>query len=125
MADVGDWQRVAAAVRDRRASLRWTQQQAAERAGISLANWGVVEAAGRTSYRPSTLRGICIALRWSTDSIDRILRGEEPIEVPDDVPHGVSYRQVDGRVNPETVSLTERLADLAGELARRAREGRL
>jgi DNA-binding XRE family transcriptional regulator len=60
--------------------LKITQQEAAVLAGVSLASWNKIET-GRQD--PATLsirnkRGMCAALGWSPDSIDRILRGEEP-----------------------------------------------
>jgi transcriptional regulator with XRE-family HTH domain len=120
-----DWRQVGDAVRTRRLQLGLTQERAAELAGpsVSYATWRVLERVGRDAYREATLIGVCAALRWSMDSIDRILRGQPPIETPEDVPQGLSYRVVDAP--EETVALIDRLGELVAELGRRAREGRL
>lgn len=77
------WDRVAVAVRNRRDILNLTQEEAAELTDgrVSTPNWRVVEAAGRLSYRRPTLLGVCSALEWTPDSIERILRGQEPVIV--------------------------------------------
>lgn len=115
------WEAVGHAVRERRLALGFRQRQAAALANVSDTTWGNVENARASSFDEMTKAGVARALRWSVDSIDRILRGEEPIEMPDEIPDGVTYR----RQSTDTVELTERLAELAGELARRAREGQL
>lgn len=73
-----DWEAVAAAVERRRLALGLTQRQAAERGSVAIQTWNLIEGGGRTSYRALTIAGVCRALGWSDDSIDRILRGEEP-----------------------------------------------
>jgi transcriptional regulator with XRE-family HTH domain len=79
-----DWTAVAEQVRARREFLRLTQEQAAAATekDVSTANWSVIERGGRTSYRNATLKGVCRVLDWTPDSIDRILRGEEPVVMP-------------------------------------------
>lgn len=70
------------AIRNRREELRLTQEEAAAAAGISASAWRSIEARGHTSLRPSTARGVAEALRWTPDSVDRILAGGEPEEEP-------------------------------------------
>ena len=51
------WKRVGHAVRNQRLHLGWTQQEASERAGVSLATWRLIESAGRDRYQDLTIRG--------------------------------------------------------------------
>ena len=63
------WTRVGDAVKDRRLALGWTQQEAADRAGVSLATWRLIELAGRGARsRSSPSAG------WSGDSAGRSAR---------------------------------------------------
>ena len=73
-----DYQRLGDQVRDRRNAIGLKQHQAAERAGISLPVWGVVERAERTRYRKSTFRAVERALGWASGSVEAILAGGEP-----------------------------------------------
>ena len=70
---------LAAVVRDRRLELGFTQEQAAGLAEhVSLPNWQAIEGAKRDNIRDRTARGICRALGWSPDSIERITDGLAP-----------------------------------------------
>ena len=64
------------AVRDQRLHVGWTQQEAAERAGVSLATWRLIESGGRDRYQELTVRGVTRCLGWPADAFDRILDGE-------------------------------------------------
>ena len=77
------WERVGHAVRNQRLHLGWTQQEAAEHAGVSLATWRLVEAAGRDRYQDLTMRGVCRAFGWPIDTFTTILTGGEPPELVD------------------------------------------
>ena len=77
------WERVGHAVRNQRLHLGWTQQEAAEHAGVSLATWRLVEAAGRDRYQELTMRGVCRAFSWPIDAFATILAGDEPPELVD------------------------------------------
>lgn len=114
------WRRVATAVKERRLALDLTQEAAAELGGksISSASWRVIEAAGRPKYRAATLLGVCTALEWTSDSIDRVYGGQEPIIV-------ASAAEMSGPWSVDTIEVIERLGELTQELVRRAREGRL
>jgi transcriptional regulator with XRE-family HTH domain len=72
------WERVGRAVRDRRLHLGWTQQEAADHSGVSLATWRLVELGGRDRYQDLTLRGVSKALGWPNDAMDNILAGGDP-----------------------------------------------
>ncbi len=69
------WKRVAQAVKDRRLHLGWTQQEASDRAGVSLATWRLIESAGRDRYQDLTVRGVSRALGWSANTFDIIVAG--------------------------------------------------
>jgi transcriptional regulator with XRE-family HTH domain len=81
------WQRVGHAVRNQRLHLGWTQQEAAERANVSLATWRLIESGGRDRYQDLTVRGVCRAFGWPTDAFTTILEGgEAPAVESDDRP---------------------------------------
>ncbi len=79
-----EWQRVGDAVKDRRLTLGWTQQEAADRSGVSLATWRLIELAGRDRYQELTLRGMLRGLGWPLDAVDQ-LRAGGPAPGPDEV----------------------------------------
>lgn len=72
--------RLAEAVRERRIRLRLTQDAAARAAGVSTPTWRAVEGGQRDSLRPATARGVSEALRWTPDSVDRVLAGGTPTD---------------------------------------------
>lgn len=113
MTDDG-WRKVAAAVKARRLELGLTQEEAAEVAGksVSYANWRVIEKARRGSYRPATVLGVCSALDWTSDSIDRIRDGLPAIVLP------ATGFEDDG----EIATLVDQLINLATEIGRRVAE---
>lgn len=71
------WGRVAETVKRRRTDLGLSQRLASERAGISPTTWGSLEK-HCNPVDDLTRAGMCRALGWSSDSIDRILTGLEP-----------------------------------------------
>lgn len=75
-----EWARVGQEVRTRRESLDLTQKAAALAAGLSDTTWLVLESGKPVSARSGRLA--CKALGWSSDSIDRLLRGEEVEPAP-------------------------------------------
>jgi transcriptional regulator with XRE-family HTH domain len=77
---VADWTRVGQYVRRRREDKGLTQQEAtvASDGGVSVATWRNIETATNPPFRRSSLLAVCRVLDWTSDSIDRILRGEEP-----------------------------------------------
>src|SRR3954447_6799488 len=72
------WERVGHAVRNQRLHLGWTQQEASEHAGVSLATWRLIEAAGRDRYQDLTMRGVCRAFGWPNDTFPALLAGAQP-----------------------------------------------
>lgn len=79
------WERVAAAVNARMTDLGMHQQvDLVERSGLSDATvrvfmTGVLRDGGPPGKASKSK--LCDALGWSTDSIDRLLAGEEPVEL--------------------------------------------
>jgi transcriptional regulator with XRE-family HTH domain len=105
-----DWDHVATAIRSRRIAEGRTQQEMAERAGVSLATWRLLETAGRTRYQDLTLRGVTRALGWGPDAIERLLAGEDP------GPQGESLRHERTTEDPEVpVGLARRWGQLTGD----------
>lgn len=72
------WHVVGAAIRARREELGLSQKAAAEAGGLSEPTWSTIERSASDSYRRQTVVGVCRALGWTLDSIDRLLAGEEP-----------------------------------------------
>lgn len=107
------WQVVADAMRDRREELGITQQEAIQRseARVSSSTWSNLERAAKTSYERSKLRAVCRALGWSSDSIERIIAGQEPSPLEaDDVVTALRQRRV------EEVATRDSLRDVLHEL---------
>lgn len=76
-----DWQRVGRAIRARMTDLRYGPTDVKRRGGPSdktLA--GYIE--GAPIVRLDAERGLCDALRWQRDSVQRILAGGDPVELP-------------------------------------------
>lgn len=69
------WEEIGRAVRNQRLHLGWTQQDAADRAGLSLATWRTIEAGGRDLYQELTIRKVCRSFGWPSDAFTVILDG--------------------------------------------------
>lgn len=74
-----EWERVAETVKRRRTALGLSQRTAATLAGFSPTTWSSLET---HAHRVDDLTRpkFCRALRWTSDSIDLMLRGEQPQE---------------------------------------------
>lgn len=72
------WTRLGRTVRRRRQELGLTQGVG----GVSAATWRKVENAIEPPYREATLHRIAASLDWTSDSPERILAGDEPVEIP-------------------------------------------
>ena len=81
-ADVPDkrdpWDLIPIAVLQKRLDLGLTQQEAADRAGVSLSTWNLLETGNQRRFRPLTLAAIAKALRWTPDSFQRMEDGFAP-----------------------------------------------
>jgi transcriptional regulator with XRE-family HTH domain len=93
-----DEQRLPDAVRARRKQLGLKQAEAAALADMAPSTWASVEQGRQPSPAIDTRRGICRALGWTPDSIDRVLRGE-PTQLADvpNVPNPRGIRTLDQR----------------------------
>lgn len=74
------WIYVGATIAARMKDLSLTKAEVQRAAGISDKTLnGYIS--GKPIIRADKKRGLCEALRWSTDSIDRLLEGDEPIDL--------------------------------------------
>lgn len=93
----GDWARVAETVKRRRTDLGLSQRAAALRAGLSPTTWGQLETHAQ-KIDDLTKPKVARALNWTTDSIDRLLAGEEPTVDPD-AKEPATIEEVDDRLS--------------------------
>lgn len=78
-----DWKRIGLAVAHRRAELGFRKQDdAAKAAGIGVTTWRQIEGAKQDSYRPVILAAVALALNWPADALEKIGRGEPPLDAP-------------------------------------------
>jgi transcriptional regulator with XRE-family HTH domain len=63
-------------VRERRLRLGWTQQEASNRAEVSLATWRLIETGGRPRYQALTGHRVARALGWPPSSLTDMLAGD-------------------------------------------------
>lgn len=99
---------VAQKVRQRREE-RNQDQDLARYGGPTRATVGLLENQGRWPLRPRTRTSWAKALGWQPDAFDRMVRGEEPLELQEPPPEND-----DGRL----AELVQRLRDLADEAER-------
>jgi len=80
---------VAAAVKERMAELNVDQAEVVRRSGLSDPFVrGIMRGNPRGTPRPKNLRQFAEALAWSPDSIDRLLAGDDPVELDTPTPAG-------------------------------------
>jgi transcriptional regulator with XRE-family HTH domain len=77
------WDRLGERVKTSRAILGYGITQLSTVSGLSTSTLDSIENARKTSYDPTTLTALERALGWRTGSVDRILRGLEPLPVED------------------------------------------
>jgi transcriptional regulator with XRE-family HTH domain len=105
---VPDRQRLADALRKRRAELRLTQTAIADRAGVSLATVNQMERGGRDGYRTISMALVEEVLRWAPGSIDTLLAGGDATPLPE--PQALSL------VPADPASLPAELAEMVEQL---------
>ena len=112
------WAEVAAAVRERRASLGFTHTQVAADGRVSLNVWSLLENNKQTKYRRRTLVAVAKSLQWPDDALLRILDGLEPVD--EHAAHGVHRTELeDGETVVLPAGLARRLRDATpDEMAR-------
>lgn len=77
-----DWSRVGRAIEERIAALSYSKAEVIRRSGVSDKTLdGYI--AGKPIVRLDKRRGVCDALAWTTDSIDRLLAGGVAIDTVD------------------------------------------
>lgn len=81
MSDDAGLARLGRLVTARRKKLRLSVETAAKRGGINRLTWRSIEAGEERDRRDTTFPGVEHALEWETGSVDRILRGDEPVEI--------------------------------------------
>jgi transcriptional regulator with XRE-family HTH domain len=71
-------------VRRRRDQLRLTQEEIAERGGLSVGTIRKIETGRAGQLHPRTRHGLERALKWETGSVDAVLEGRPPSASEDD-----------------------------------------
>lgn len=113
MTDDPQWQEVGAAIQRRFNELKMSKRELQERSGISDKSLKAYMAGAPIRY-PSKQRDLCLALGWTIDSIDRLLRGEPPV-----VANGSTQQTVEDRLDQVEAALrtqSRRLEALAHHL---------
>ena len=87
------WPNVWDAIEKRRIALAWKKKRLYDETGTSESTYRKMRS-GVQVAREDKRRRIATALGWTPDSIDRILAGEEPVEVSQQQPDGDVPRQV-------------------------------
>ena len=109
-------------IETRRRALFRSRRKAAEGSGISEIVWRQIESGERQIavgvIRPpnperGTKEAVCARLLWTADSIDRLLRGETPIEIEASTPPAV---QMDADIAERVSRLETQVADLAAKI---------
>lgn len=115
------WKAFGDAVRARRLELGYTQDEAAERGGVSGTTWRNIEKANGTSYRALSLSGVCRALDWPPNAYSQILFTTGGVEegVTVDVDERIAANRLD-TLEERQDDMAERLARLEAEVRRRA-----
>lgn len=98
---------VARAIAKRRQDLDLSLEQFVEQTGLSRPGLAPLLAGIRKGYQERLTMPVCRVLKWTPDSIDRLFRGESPIE-RDDEPT---------RIGADTQLLLDKLAELATVIA--------
>jgi hypothetical protein len=81
------WDLVALAVRYRREQLGYGVDQLAAHVGVTADAWRTLEAGQRPSgFRKEQASTASAALGWTPDSLDRIVRGQRPLDAPGALP---------------------------------------
>lgn len=97
---------LADAIEGRRRQLGLSVGQLARAADLTTEGLRPLRRGEARDYQERTVLNLCRALKWTPDSIDRVLRGESPVEDGDAAPVG---------------NLEERLAAIEEQLTRLAR----
>ena len=69
--------RAGRAIEGRRGFLKLSREEAAERAELSLRQWGAIVSGSEANPHDSTLGGIARAMEWPVARVQRMFRGED------------------------------------------------
>lgn len=107
---------MAEAVEARRKELGLSPVELARQAGVSMAGLGPIRKGYRRAYQERLTRPVCRALRWTDDSIDRLLRGEpaEAVASEPEVDDLSRLRDEVERQGQRIQDLSRLVADLLG-----------
>lgn len=108
------------AIRERRMECGLSQERASDGGGLSLATWQGVEVGRIQSVRLSTAQAMARALGWTPDSIERLARGEEPVEAATERPQAYASTADAGPLSERELAIvksavTEALAQIKRE----------
>lgn len=95
-------------IRARRIALGLTQGEAAASGGIAGTTWNTVEV-GKSDGSDLVRAAIARALQWTPDSIDRLERGEDPVET-------TAPGKADDAADPATLAAYQKLAEKVSAL---------
>jgi hypothetical protein len=90
----------------------------AQAAGVTLAGLTPLRRGYRRAYQERLTTPVCRALGWTTDSIDRLLRGEPPVELEPAAEQAIT-RPSPADDSPEVLAL---VAEVKGSVAAIQRE---
>lgn len=107
-----DWKALGQAVINRRADLGYTQRELAARMNMSERILGAIEQAERGSYARSTVRALERGLLWEAGSVESLLAGGQPKELPIPSP-------AEGLAGMSDAELVAQISERITELARR------
>lgn len=110
------WEQVGDAVRARITELRLTNAEVQRRSGVSDKTLtGYLN--GEPIRRADKARGLCEALGWTPDSIDRILDGDEPVVAGADGDLAARIDAFEKATDARFSSLEDQMAAMRDDLA--------
>lgn len=112
---MSDWRRLGAAVTAQRVRRGYQTLPAFVRAsGLSRTTLDSIENARKTAYSPTTLATLEHVLGWRVGSVDRVLRGLEPL--PDEDADLTALIDAWARLSPGARRILRRLAEEAARV---------
>lgn len=110
---MSSWTAVRATIRARVEELEVRQRVLSDQSGLSMATWTKLLNGPNETFDRKTLRAASRALGWSSDSIDRLLAGQDPIvETPDPSPPAAPMAMAASGSNVDMAALAAILGPL-------------